>query len=68
MTNQYGSIINNNNEEIMELEEGLKTFSKDALEEAIKQAKENMKTSNNMLMLARRELKRRKKEMNKCAQ
>ena len=52
----------------MELEEGLKTFSKDALEEAIKQAKENMKTSNNMLMLARRELKRRKKEMNKCAQ
>ena len=46
----------------MDLEEGIKGFSKDALEEAIKQAKENMKLSNNMLLLARRELKRRRKE------
>lgn len=50
----------------MDLEEGIKGFSKDALEEAIKQAKENMKLSNNMLLLARRELKRRRKE-DKCA-
>jgi len=50
----------------MELEEGLKIFTKDALEEAIKQAKENMKLSNNMLLLARRELKRRRKEEMKC--
>ena len=46
----------------MELEEGLKTFSNDALEEAIKQALENLKLSNRMLLLARRELKRRRKE------
>lgn len=50
----------------MELEEGFKTFTKDALEEVIKQAKENMKLYNNMLLLARRELKRRRKE-DKCA-
>ena len=49
----------------MELETMLKSIPDASIEEAIKQAKENMKLSNNMLLLARRELKRRRKEA-KC--
>ena len=50
----------------MELETMLKSIPDASIEEAIKQAKENMKLSNNMLLLARRELKRRKKQEVKC--
>ena len=47
----------------MELESMLKSIPDASVEEAIKQALENMKLSNRILLLARRELKRRRKEM-----
>jgi len=50
----------------MELKEWFRVLPEASIEEAIKQAKENMKLSNNMLLLARRELKRRKKQEAKC--
>ncbi len=50
----------------MELESMLKSIPDASVEEAIKQAKENLKLSNRILLLARRELKRRRKE-NVCA-
>jgi len=46
----------------MELEIMLKSIPDASIEEAIKQALENLKLSNRMLLLARRELKRRRKE------
>ena len=46
----------------MELENMLKTIPDASVEEAIKQALENLKLSNRILLLARRELKRRKEE------
>ena len=50
----------------MELESMLKSIPDASVEEAIKQAKENLKLSNRILLLARRELKRSRKE-NVCA-
>ncbi len=50
----------------MKLETMLKTLPDASIEEAIKQALENLKLSNRILLLARRELKRRRKE-NVCA-
>ena len=50
----------------MELEYMLKSIPDVSIEEAIKQALENLKLSNRILLLARRELKRRRKEM-QCA-
>ena len=47
----------------MELESMLKSIPDASVEEAIKQAKENLKLSNRILLLARRELKRRRKEV-----
>ena len=46
----------------MELESMLKSIPDASIEEAIKQALENLKLSNRILLLARRELKRRRKE------
>ena len=46
----------------MELESMLKSIPDASVEEAIKQALENLKLSNRILLLARRELKRRRKE------
>ena len=46
----------------MELENMLKSIPDASIEEAIKQALENLKISNRILLLARRELKRRRKE------
>jgi hypothetical protein len=46
----------------MELETMLKSIPDASIEEVIKQALENLKLSNRMLLLARRELKRRRKE------
>ena len=51
----------------MKLETMLKSIPDASIEEAMKQAKENMKLSNRILLLARRELKRRRKEEMKCA-
>ena len=51
-----------NNEVIMELETMLKSIPDASIEEAIKQALDNLKLSNRILLLARRELKRRRKE------
>ena len=45
----------------MELENMLKSIPDVSIEEAIKQALENLKLSNRILLLARRELKRRRK-------
>ena len=47
----------------MEMHEWFKTLPESSIEEAIKQAKENLKLSNRILLLARRELKRRRKEV-----
>lgn len=49
----------------MELETMLKSIPDASIEEAIKQALDNLKLSNRILLLARRELKRRRKE-DKC--
>ncbi len=46
----------------MKLENMFKTIPDASIEEAIKQALENLKLSNRILLLARRELKRRRKE------
>ena len=50
----------------MELETMLKSIPDASIEEAIKQALDNLKLSNRILLLARRELKRRKKQEAKC--
>ena len=47
----------------MEMHEWFKTLPESSIEEAIKQAKDNLKLSNRILLLARRELKRRRKEV-----
>ena len=60
------AFIKQQKEVIMEMHEWFKTLPESSIEEAIKQAKENMKLSNKILLLARRELKRRRKE-NVCA-
>ena len=46
----------------MKLENMFKTIPDASIEEAIKQALDNLKISNRILLLARRELKRRRKE------
>jgi hypothetical protein len=46
----------------MELETMLKSIPDASIEETIKQALDNLKISNRILLLARRELKRRRKE------
>ena len=54
-----------NNEVIMELEKVLKSMPDASIEEAINQSLEVLKKQNRFLLLARRELKRRRKE-DKC--
>ena len=50
----------------MELENMLKSIPDASVEEAIKQALENLKLSNKILLLARRELKRRRRKEERC--